>query len=335
MTYVQNSKIPSSRFAGALQRLTAHTVDIMVAVNDADLEWISANRDFGEDERYRAKDAVDESLLGTAETTSERQLIEDCFASGGLSDQYRRYVDRLDIVLGQVHDLLVDAASNSKAWSLAQHADFWSRFAPVANRDNAHAMYLSSGNWDFSVFNPLLDLFEDWTSDRPSLLQHLLTAGVQDIRTSVYSEFSTVYQGMSRCEFVAAIRTKADWQRSDGLLTLMSYAPASGVRGSLGEIPSTALLKQNFDAAVDEIVGCQVGCHVDELVRLYQRMYELRRLYDIYEYFGAYSFLRNLAIRRTAQAFGSEFDSEASKFSYLATTYQFECAEKTIREVQS
>jgi hypothetical protein len=326
----------TSRFFSAIDRLTSHVVDIASKLCNTDLEWISSNRDFGEDERYRAKDNVDESLLSSAATTRERETIESCFAEGSLVQQYEAYIALLDTTLDQTHTQLVDAARESTAWTLHDHANFWQAFAPVADADNAHAMYLSSGNWDFSVFNPTIDRIDAWTlRGDPQLYQDVLTAGVQDIRTSVYSEYGAAYLGLSRADFVSAMRERNDWQRSGGILTLMSYAPATGIRGVLESSNQGTNLSSKFNSAVATLADLYPGEPVHETVDLFRQMNMLRRSYDIYEYFGAYCLLRNVAIRRTMKALAASHSDAAERFAYLATTYQYRSAELTIREAVS
>jgi hypothetical protein len=320
-----------SEFLDVMDKRANDCVALLNALSPEDLEWISANRDYGEDERYRAKDAVDSSLLTSPSVTSERYEIEKCFDHGNLADQYSEYAKRLDQVSGKMHDLLLSACNTSLSGpqSIEDYVNTWALLATIADSDNAHAMYLSSGNWEFSVFNNLIDVMTNWTSD-PRIRAVLLTGGVQDIRTSIYSQFGAEYHGLTRQDFLKAVSFRGDWTRPGGTLSIVSFRPATISKGTLSRPKGAEALRSTYQSTVEDLIRMYASEPVAEIARVYSLLHALRCAYDTYEYFGAYAFLRNLLIRRTAQALETKSTSLASGFTYLATTYQYHSAASLI-----
>ncbi len=310
----------------------APTVSALVSsLPDEVLTWVSANRDFGEDERYREKGSVDDTLTSNEVVTAERVRIENAF-DGRASHLHEvsRYLRMLSAVHENVHGLLLEVASGGAAWTPAQHAGFWARFAVVADVDNAHAMYLSSGNWTFSVFNNLIDDLAEWAASEPGALPDILTGGICDVRTAIYNVFGDRYSGMNRADFIAEVRANEDWVRPEGYVTPVCFTPATHHRGHVS-VDATEIAER-FDEAVERVAALNPSAPVTEVADLYRRLYDVRRRYDIYEYFGAYAFMRNLAIyymSEPEQAAGSLRDAQ-----YLATTYQYEFAAELLERNQ-
>ncbi len=297
---------------------------------DKPLCWISANRDFGEDERYREKDDVDTSLTTSAVISEERAAIEAVFESdGSLKAQVRGYEALLHRQLVELHSALVDATGHIAD----EQVDVWLDLAKLADVDNAHAMYLSSGNWDFSVFNNTVAALEKWSGDDHESMSAILTGGMADVRTEIYGVFGTTYEGLDRDRFVAAVRANDDWTRPGGYVTIMCFGAATGERGRPRRLSTGAELAERFEAAVESVAMQNPDAPVADTARLFRRLYDLRRRYDIYEYFGAYAYYRNLAIRDLGASFGGARAELVKNLRYLATTYQFAPVVRTLRSL--
>lgn len=150
-----------------------------------DIRWISENRDWAEATRYELKDEVDSNLIESPIVSTRRKEIERIFQQETSPES--PYLELLLKDWSTLHTCVKSILERELAneWSASSVVGLWLDFAPVADADNAHAMYLSSGNWDFSVFNRLTT----WIYSLPvpdQLRSALLTGGVQDIRTVIY-----------------------------------------------------------------------------------------------------------------------------------------------------
>jgi hypothetical protein len=288
-------------------------------LSDEDLAWISENRDFSETERYTAKDEVDQSLTTSQDVVSECARIEHLFEQRDPTIAASEYLTLVQAQLVRLHDFhcsgIRDQFQDLSAWY-----QFWKQAATLADIDNAHAMYLSSGNWPFSVFNGVIEELSAMITDQ-GLLNILLTAGIQDARTTVYSNSDQAYRGLSRTEFATAIRKRFDWVREDGIMPLFTYKAATGnVSFTRPELTAP------YAAAVKEIlkqVSEDKGQRFVGVLSSYVALYAARAAYDIYEYFGMYAFLRHTLIRKTTTALKTYSEDLSREFHYAASTYQF------------
>lgn len=328
--------LTTANFLHTLDDLASGVREMSMNLQDQVLVWMSQNRDFGEDERYREKDDVDTSLITSAVITAEREAIEGIFGRGvPLDDELADYGKRLHDELSDLHCDLIDAATNGEMWSASQQVSFWTRFAERADVDNAHAMYLSSGNWDFGVFDNVLKVLMDWAGDDGTVLSAILTAGMSDVRTAIYDVFGTTYAGLNRDDFIAAVRANDDWCRPGGYVAIMCFGAATGHRGRPEGVASGDELAERFEGAVQGLARKHPGSPVAETAAVYRQLYDLRRRYDTYEYFGAYGFYRNLAIHRLGSAVEPIVPDLAEELRYLATTYQFAPVLRALRRIST
>jgi hypothetical protein len=310
--------------------------EIAEALDVEDLAWISENRDFAETERYKEKDDVDQALLESQTVTTERRQIEQFFHEVSLVDAVGAYLARFQRHMRDLHDFSVRLLKDISVADANGVCELWCMGERLLDVDNAHAMYLSSDNWPFSVFRGILDALFGLLEDDPLLVQGLLSAGMQDVRTSVHTLFHAQYRGLTRGEFAAQIRSNKDWIRESGVMPILCYKAATGpVSDSLSEGQEHSLRLQFEDACAQ----CREKLELSEreifgvLLSTYRRLYAARTAYDIYEYFGFYGFARHLAILRTKQLLASISKEVANSFHYSASTYQFSEFRGVLREL--
>ena len=174
---------------------------VAAGLPDADVAWISESRDFAETERYTAKANVDAALVSSPAVSEERRRIEQLFSAAEPTIAAGRYLELLRQGLAALHHAFVQAIGAPPSDDLQTHRAFWQRATVLADVDNAHAMYLSSDNWPFSVFHALIDELSELVGGDHEALGPLLTAGIQDARTSVYQAFGDEYRGLDRQAF--------------------------------------------------------------------------------------------------------------------------------------
>lgn len=300
---------------------------IVTSLDSYELAWISENRDFAEIERYSAKDDLDETLQASSIVRAERHRIERLFSDNDSISAARLYLDLLKQHLSNLHSHYVRGVAMSTTTNdIQQLCYFWHQVCTLGDIDNAHAMYISSDNWPFSVFNGLIDELNEYADHDLESLGSLLTGGVQDIRTSVYTAFDETYRNLNRQDFVKAIRSKCDWIRPDGMMPILSCKAATSTIETDLLPPKASELAFRFNAAIISIrAGLPASNHeqFDVVCTSYQRMYAARAAYDVYEYFGFHAFVRHLMILRTTRAL-EQLDPElAREFHYCASIYQY------------
>lgn len=326
---------PSEFFPAPIEEQLSIITNALAAaeVSDDDLAWISENRDFSEAERYREKDEVDEALVASSMVSGERGRIEDLFESNESVRAADLYLSRFKDHMAQMHNLFTGALLRTRVGERGLDTDFWRRAIAIADVDNAHAMYLSSDNWPFSVFHKLLDELANLVGDDQASMAPILLAGIQDARTSVYGAFGNCYTGLNRLEFIARIRHNADWIRKDGIMPMFAFKAATEGMPDNVRRPSQPELQEQYEAAVElvasKLKGKLRGSFID-ICDVYQRLYAARAAYDIYEYFGFYAFARHLLILRGRRTLEILSPADAKSFHYFASTYQFSKLEELI-----
>lgn len=178
-----------------------------------DLKWIADNREYGEKERYRYKKELDDTLKEDKIISEERFKIEQIFKDNNLSLSVEKYCLLLDKRLHQLSDAYEKIFSiDINIYTLM---NYWESVENISNIDNAHAMYLSSNNWSFSVFNDILTRLEELLNGDYSLLNFILSTGEKDIRTAFYDQCKFSY--MSEQDFYAHIISTSKCVYSNGI----------------------------------------------------------------------------------------------------------------------
>jgi AcrR family transcriptional regulator len=285
---------------------------------------ISELRDFAERERYRLKDELDEYLLKAPETSAKRQEIENIFEGEDLIDSAAAYLDSYLIDMRALHAVHVDAAITSVKYTLAEWKRFWTKVAPLADTDNAHAMYLSSDNWPFSVFHKLLARLEELVpSELESEFSDLLTAGIQDPRMFVYHAFAGNSPSAERPAFVQRMLREQPLVLQNGVMPIFAYE-ASRSQPSRGR--SASVLVNDFERAsrvVKNRVTPTQALRFTATSHAYRNLTAARIAYDSYEYFGFYAFVRHYLIIQCSKVVGQKSPEKADAFKRKAAMYEF------------
>jgi len=305
---------PNSKF---LSSLPDRPSDLSAISADADSAlFVSVNRDYAETERYEKKDAVDAGLVSQDYTITERRLIESIFAEGSLMDQARAYANRLDEVLTELHYCLLHGSRSIKNMSVREVALYWDDLCRVTGKDNAHAMYLASGGWGFTVFDNSMAMLRSNCSDRQ--MATLLTAGVQDARILALARWGGSSEASESRE--GWISRVASWPLvdRDGFTPLVMFSTAQQPREVATVLTDRGnQLERQYNAAM-----AHLSPSVLEAAHVYRSLYLMRRQYDIYEYFGMYAALRHHVIRET-QLLLSASGISCREFQELATFYHY------------
>jgi len=332
---------PSEFFPATVEQQASVIRNAVSDLSDEDIAWISENRDFAEAERYREKDEVDEALVSSSLVTHERANIEDLFRAHDAVRAVKLYLLEFKQHMAVLHGLFAGAVVATDITSELD-TDFWRKAIAIADADNAHAMYLSSDNWPFSVFHKLLDELANLVGDDQASMASILLAGIQDARTSVYGAFGSVYRDLKRHQFVTRIRDNVDWIRQDGIMPMFAFKAATEGMPNSMRPPNSGELRQKYEAAVNLVASRLSGIKAQRFMdacKVYQRLYAARAAYDIYEYFGFYAFARHLLILRGRRILESSSFSEARSFHYFASTYQFSKLEELLnsshKEIQT
>ena len=317
---------PAEFFPVAIEEQVSIIASAVSKLSDKDIAWISENRDFSEAERYREKDEVDEALVASSTVSDERGRIERLFEANEPVNAGDMYLVMFRNHMASLHRSFAGAVATTKPTETGLDTNFWRQAIAIADADNAHAMYLSSDNWSFSVFHKLIDELANFVGDDQALIAPILLAGIQDVRTSVYCAFGNLYRGLNRLEFIGRIRDRADWARHDGIMPIFAFKAATeGMPDNVRRL--TALeLRQQYKDSVEFVVSKLNGScrrRFIDICNVYQRLYAARAAYDIYEYFGFYAFARHLLILRGMRALEGTSIPRAKLFHYSASTYQF------------
>jgi hypothetical protein len=309
-----------SRTHALISRIVSSSTSTLV-------EQIAELRDYAECERYRKKSEVDDYLLNSPQTTRVCQHIETLFKQGDLAQAARHYLALLKEDLGRLHDIHIQAIFSCERYSLADWKSLWSEIAPLADIDNAHAMYLSSDNWPFSVFHKIISEFEMLVpSDDAGALGTILTTGVQDARTYVYQNLGGIMTGATRVEFVKSLLESNNLILPNGIMPMFAFQAATKPPTSGNGLKSEQKLTQEFNLVADRVwhrLPSKDAARFASLVDVYKRLYTARAAYDIYEYFGFYAFVRHFLIIKCAATIALNDLPRAEAFKRTAATYQF------------
>lgn len=325
-------------FPTSIAQLRKIVNEAVSSLDDAELEWVSSNRDFAETERYVIKDAVDESLVGSPLVQSECARIELLFRDSTPWEAGRRYLPIMHAELQRLHDMHVEMLRHSPSASIASWKQFWPAAFAQADVDNAHAMYLSSDNWPFSVFHGLIATIEAATGGDVGALAAILSGGIQDPRTAVFSRFGDEYRGLSRLDFARELRRKREWVDEDGIMPLLVYKAACTADAPAEDAEQTvSALRLRFTRGVESVssvLGESERREFQEVISVFTDLYAARAAYDVYQYFGFYAFARHVLILRTMRSLAELSGDLAEEFHHAASTYQFQRAGQLLDRIQ-
>jgi len=198
--------------------------------------------------------------------------------------------------------------------------EYWGDIERISDIDNAHAMYLSSNNWDFSVFNDVIEKLDVLLNNDYAKLSSILCAGVEDVRSALYSIFDDTWKGVTKDAFFRRIITDNDYVRQRGVCPCFAYVTL--------QAPKVTNVF-NREAYMENLSNIKKGLNQLEkdsfssLFSLYCKLYYMRLAYDTYEYFGYYSLIRHYAIFVTYICLLKEDEKTAQDFRRCASTYQF------------
>lgn len=295
------------------------------------LKEIIKNRDWAESERYNLKPEVDSVLKNSNTISEERRKIRLIFKrNDDLKQAVEIYLSETNEILNNLKmffdKILISYLSNGLN-NLKELHYLWKEFLELADIDNAHAMYLSSGTWDFSVFNPILDKLRKLCSSMD--YYNLLGGGVKDIRTNIYS-LSILLSKFSKNnpknidEFLAGLN---DQLIDDSTLFLIFvYNSCSNL-----EIDDSEGRKEEYFSLVNKIYNkVENKNNFLNLLNLYLRLNQARIEYDIFEYFGYYAFARNLLIVCTFNQLEKINPKKAKEFRKISSLYQYDLLIKNL-----
>jgi len=290
--------------------------DLFQRLTPSQLEWIADNREYGEKERYRVKNEVDDSLKSATYVCEERVKIEKLFTDNELETAVALYQDLLYERIKELNN------QYEKIFSI-QHdlhnlRKYWVDLERISDLDNAHAMYLSSNNWEFSVFNDVIDKLSILLNNDYSKLNSILCAGVEDVRSSLYSTFDKTWTGLTKKEFFGRIISNHDYIRQNGICPCFAYITLQAPK------LTNVFNKGKYIVSLSEIKqGLKDKDSFKKLFNLYCKLYYMRLAYDTYEYFGYYSLVRHYAIFITYTLLINDDVKTANDFKHFASTYQF------------
>lgn len=297
-------------------RIKKHMENVLKSLNPNDLKWIADNREYGEKERYRYKKELDDALIADKITSEERLAIEQIFKDNPLDIAVQKYCDFLYDCLLQLTVAYEDIFSVDV--NMESLKSYWESVEYISNIDNAHAMYLSSNNWTFSVFNDVLSKLEILLNGDYSLLNFLLSTGEKDIRTAYYDKCSSSSE-IDEQAFYEKIISQNMCVYQNGICPCFTF-----VKNNIPKMEAS-LDKVKFKNRLSSIIE-KMGESKKEFTStymLYCKLYYTRLAYDTYEYFGYYSFIRHYAIYITYRFLSEKDEKMALSFKHFASTYQF------------
>lgn len=305
-------------------RITSNMEKAFINVTPDALKWIAENREYGEKERYRYKKELDTTLKDDLCIKKERIAIENIFKTNTIDlavDKYQNLLfDRLIQLVDAYDKILVIPNLN-----LEVIMNYWASVEEISNIDNAHAMYLSSNNWDFSVFNDVLQSMESLLNGNYANMNILLSGGEKDIRTAYYEQCIT-NSIESESDFYSRIISDNQTVCVNGICQCFLF-----VNHDIPTVNRTLNIDK-FNKKLNNIYN-SLGDKKSEFKSIYSmycRLYYLRLAYDTFEYFGYYSFIRHYAIYLTYCYILNKDENTASEFKHFASTYQFSKIKKIL-----
>ena len=305
-------------------RITSSMKKIFKSMTPDALKWIAQNREYGEKERYRFKKELDTTLKDDLCIKEERTTIENIFKDYCIDqslDIYKQLLfDRLtQLVHAYEKIILISDFTNEKL------IEYWTSVEEISNIDNAHAMYLSSNNWDFSVFNYALERIENLLNGNYADMNILLSCGEKDIRTVYYDHCVTSIE-INESDYYSTIIAENHTVCENGICPCFLFINH--------DIPvvNKKLNKDKFQDKLNNICSSmgEKKKEFETIYNIYCKLYYLRLAYDTFEYFGYYSFIRHYAIYLTYTYIFMQDEIAANEFKHFASTYQFSKIKKIL-----
>lgn len=321
---IEYNNLISHHFPISVDTQRACIKNIMKFVTLEELAWISQNRDFAETERYTVKGDVDKSLDSSEVIKKERKIIEQLFQNNDSIKAAEIYSKMLMSNLTNLNKYYIEKFGDEFEFNLDYCRQAWKELKVISDIDNAHAMYLSSDNWSFSVFHKIIEEMETIIGLGSNEFNVILTAGIQDVRTFSYNTLSGDYYNQSREDFISNIIKNGDYIRSNGIVPLVTFKIATKKKEfTINELEVFSRYEDTKARLMDRLDADKRRA-LNDLLIAYQTLYSLRTVYDVYEYFGFYAFIRHAFILKTYKCIKKYCGNEiAQKFHYLASTYQF------------
>ena len=184
------------------------------------------------------------------------------------------------------------------------------------------------------MFHQLVGELETFTASDDEALAALLPAGIHDVRTDIYMEgsFHAVYRGLQRGPFVSTLVAASDWIRDDGVMPLFAYTAATREAPCSRAAVDLAADYLHTVARIVATLADPARTRFSAVIAAYRSLYAARTAYDIFEYFGFYSFVRHVVILRTVRALTARDPGVARDFQYLASTYRFGEARRLLND---
>jgi hypothetical protein len=284
--------------------LNAALVKLFTNITQATATRIVERQIFSERERYTIKKEVDEALLSSELISKTTEVIKKCCDTDNLN-YVDDYLELLKVNLHELMSVCTDFCENYGRYENDQAAflTYLNKYVQIADIDNAHAMYLSSDNWDFSVFHNVINrLYSEYSN--PKEFEAILKGGIIDIRTRIYHIAGEYIKGSTLADHVAYYLSQTDVITPELWSPILLYPFYKG---------DARPLHNSMPYYPEE----------NELVAAYNKLYHARYLYDSLEYFGFYGFVRN-AIGDLCQSYADRIgNSEFSSYAKYITLYQF------------
>ena len=292
-------------FVGNSAGLAKITDDLSVD----DIVWVIKNRIYAETERYVKKNDMQDELASPHETKIRIEQSKKLFIEYDLELAcYHFFVSMLDNLM-KMDELYTDACIYIDD-DLVNYVKFWEKAVLLSNIDNADAMCFSSDTWDFYIFDIFLSRLSDLFGPEVILDKGFLTANEQDIRTRVHAL-------QLACTQKQAISFITDWIRSgdlirpDGIVNF--FLLRDDVACDAQSLAHKPLVKSEM----------RMNSEALKIYGLYRMLYKSRILYDSYEYFGRYAFLRHVMILKTLKYLKKTSCKQINDFRFFASTYQY------------
>lgn len=260
---------------------------------------------YSERERYTFKKDVDAALLSSPiiEATT-REIQNSC--EGDAPNYVPVYLN----LLHQDFSKLMSLTTEFCIWfdqfrqNRAAFYQFLKEYIVAADVDNAHAMYLSSDNWQFSVFKKVIDALQEKYPNR-QLFYSILKGGIIDIRTYIYCVANDHVTAGSLTRHVEKTIQQGNIIDQQLWSPLLLFPFVNFHR-------KTEL--NQFD--LPQFENCP-------LVEGYFDLYHTRYLYDAIEYFGYYGFVRNAIAELCIELAEKHGDEKLERIGQFITLYQF------------
>lgn len=280
-------------------------------LSNEELLFIAKNKIYADNIRYQNKNDLNESLATPDLIDIKIRQIKKMFDNGTDEGCLRFLTSLLNDIkfLEQTYIWGAFAFDETEESCLA----VWEQAYSISTIDNASAMCFASDTWEFYIFELILQKLSDAYPPENPFDFGMLTAGLKDVRTKAYE--NKIY--VDNQDDINKILSENNVINSDGIMPL--FLLTSKPVEVLNRQQSSPLHKTGFS---DEFLYW---------FEVYSIFYECKILYETFEYFGKYEFLRHFAIMKTFNILNSKNSKKAQEFKYLASTYQYDRVIKILK----